>query len=60
MIKRLKNPKFILALAGLVYIILRNNNIMIEETTYRTAADIISFIATGIGVYSNFEVGDDE
>jgi Small integral membrane protein len=54
---RLKNPVFLLALAGLIYQFLPTVGITIDMGTYQTLVDVISYAFIGIGVYSN--LGDE-
>jgi len=58
MINRFKNPIFISACLGLVYIILRNNGVTIGDVEFRTFVDLISYIVTGVGVDMSFDSQD--
>jgi hypothetical protein len=52
---RIKNPLFRLALVGFVYQMLRQSGIEIDEQSFRTGADIISWLFVGSGVYASFD-----
>ena len=45
---------FITAIAGLVYTILKNNNVAIEFEEYQLYIDIIVYALLGFGIYKNF------
>ena len=55
LVTRLRNPAFLLALAGLIYQILESFGIQIPKETYREAVDVISYVFIGVGVYSSFD-----
>lgn len=52
--KRVKNPLFIAAAAGLAYQIMAQFGVAPDEAMYKTAIDIVSFVFIGAGVYSTF------
>lgn len=55
MMKRVKNPKFLLAISGILYIILKKNNIMIDLSEYQLICDLIAYSIVGIGIYTKYE-----
>ena len=51
MLDRLKNPYFILALASLVYQILKACGVQLQHDLYQLSVDILSYVFIGVGVY---------
>jgi hypothetical protein len=52
--KRIKNPLFLLAVAGLVYQGLPHIGVNLELGTFQTIVDVITYAAIGTGIYSTF------
>ena len=52
MMERFKNPFFILAIASLVYQILKACGVEISDEIYQLSVDIISYGLIGVGVYT--------
>lgn len=57
--KRLLNPVFIAALAGLAYQLLVKYGVAPEVGTYQAAVDIVTYALIGVGIYKTFPVEAD-
>ncbi|MGF2618439.1 hypothetical protein FZC84_21280 [Rossellomorea vietnamensis] len=53
--ERLRNPVFILAIASLVYQLLGQLNIQIEQSLFEQIVDVLCYGFIGFGVYSTFQ-----
>lgn len=56
--QRAKNPLFILALASVVYQLLKGFGVEIEQGVFQQCVDIISFLLIGVGVYGTLSSKD--
>lgn len=52
--KRLLNPVFIAALAGLAYQLLVKYGVAPDAGTYQAAVDIVTYAVIGVGIYKTF------
>ncbi|MGF9893328.1 hypothetical protein ABEX78_32360 [Priestia megaterium] len=59
MVKRLKNPAFLLGAASLVYHLL-SQYIKLDESTFKTAVDLLTYLFIGSGIYTSFHSDEDE
>lgn len=50
-IKRLKDPVVLLALAGLSYKVLGDAGIKMDIGTYRQYVDVVAYVVLGYGIY---------
>lgn len=53
-IKRFKNPVFLVALCGLIYQILQGFGVKIDQLQFKNVVDLVSYIFIGSGIYSSF------
>jgi uncharacterized membrane protein len=54
LIKRFKNPLFLVALAGLIYQVLQGFGVKIDQLQFKSVVDLISYVLIGSGIYSSF------
>ncbi|AIQ13621.1 hypothetical protein [Paenibacillus durus] len=52
--KRLLNPVFIAAVAGLTYQLLVKYGVAPEAGVYQSAVDIVTYALIGVGIYKTF------
>ncbi|AHV98970.1 hypothetical protein [Paenibacillus sabinae] len=56
--KRLLNPVFIAAVAGLTYQLLVKYGAAPEAGVYQAAVDIVTYAVIGVGIYKTFPAED--
>ncbi|WP_336786547.1 hypothetical protein [Paenibacillus sp. MMO-177] len=54
LIKRLKNPLFLAALASGLYQLLVRYNVAPDAGTYQLYVDLVNYVLLGAGIYSTF------
>jgi hypothetical protein len=54
--KRLANPVFLLAVAGLLYQFVTRYMPNLQYDTFKLIVDTVTYIVIGTGIYSTFEV----
>jgi uncharacterized membrane protein len=55
MLKRLKNPIFLMALASITYTILSKLGVKLTTDEFKIYVDLLSYILLGAGVYTSFD-----
>jgi hypothetical protein len=58
--KRLKNPLFLAAMAAAVYQVLQKYEVAPDMGTWQLWVDLISYAVLGFGIYSTFETAEDK
>jgi uncharacterized membrane protein len=53
--QRIRNRYFLMALAGIVYQVLRYFGIALDESLYRTILDVVSYLLMGVGIFTNYD-----
>lgn len=54
-ITRVKDPKFLAALSGVIYIIMKNMNIDMPLDEYQMVFSTIAYLLVGVGIYTKYD-----